>query len=198
MASYASLIDIHRLLPQIEDTAENNVLLQSCLSRATDIVRGTMRAMLADKEFDYTTWGVASTKIVRGHVGSYLTLPPHQAGTATLVEYQSGTNPATYSTLADQWLAEGEQLYRSTGWGGYSPLRYRVTAVWGYGPTAPESVVQVVLELSVNFWRGKDKAMYTDTIGVDGQGSVKYIGGITNLQRQIIENVCAQLKQIAV
>lgn len=198
MASWATVERIQDELEQVTPTAANVRLLQKKLDRATGIVRDAMRALLADPSFDYVVWGVASTKIVRGHVGSYLTLPPHQSGSVTLVEYQSGANPAIYSTLADQWLLEGDQLYRSGGWSSYSPSRYRVTAVWGYGPTVPDSISQIVLELGVNFWRGKDKAMYTDTIGVDGQGSVKYIGGLTNLQRQVIENVCAQMKQIAV
>lgn len=194
--SYATVSAIQTYLPQVEQSAANVRLLQSCLDRATSIVRDAMRAILADPSFDYAAYGAASTKIIRGHVGSYLTLPPHQNGTVTLVEYQSGTNPATYSTLADQYLAEGTQLYRSGGWSHFD--RYRITAVWGYGPTVPDSVAQVVLELAVNMWRGKDKAMWTDTIGVDGQGSVKYTGGMTNLQTQVLENVCAQLRQVSV
>lgn len=197
MASWASVSMIQAYLPQVEQTAANVRLLQSCLDRATDIVRNTMRALLADPTFDYVAYGAASTKIIRGHAGSYLTLPPHQEGSVTLVEYQSGTNPATYSTLADQYLVEGGQLYRAGGWS-HSGYRYRITAVWGYGPTVPDGIVQVVLELGVNFWRGKDRGMWTDTIGQDGQGSVKYTGGMTNLQKQSLQNVCAQLYQVAV
>lgn len=197
MASWATVERIQDELEQVTPTAANLRLLQRKLDRATGIVRDTMRALLADPTFDYVAYGAASTKIIRGHAGSYLTLPPHQEGSVTLVEYQSGTNPATYSTLADQYLVEGGQLYRAGGWS-HSGYRYRATAVWGYGPTVPDGIVQVVLEIGVNLWRGKDRGMWTDTIGADGAGSVKYTGGLTNLQKQVLENACAQLHQVAV
>lgn len=107
MASWATVERIQDELEQVTPTAANLRLLQRKLDRATGIVRDTMRALLADPTFDYVAYGAASTKIIRGHAGSYLTLPPHQEGSVTLVEYQSGTNPATYSTLADQYLVEG-------------------------------------------------------------------------------------------
>lgn len=197
MASWASVSAIQQYLPQVEQTAANVRLLQSCLDRATDIVRNTMRALLADPIFDYVAYGAASTKIIRGHAGEYLTLPPHQVGSVALVEYQSGTNPATYSALADQYLVEGGQLYRTGGWS-HSGYRYRITAVWGYGPTVPSSIEEVALEIAVNTWRGKDRGMWSDTIGADGAGSVKYTGGMTNLQKQSLQNVVAQLYQVAV
>lgn len=205
--SYASLIDVHRLLPQIEDTAENNVLLQSCLSRATGIVRDTMRVLLADPSFDYVAWPVAATaKTITSYGGPYLQLPPHRAGSVTVVNYGTSLVPSTtYIETAQgslQVVSSAGLTYPmawySSGFATWGSALYTVTAVWGYGPTAPESVVQVVLELSVNFWRGKDRGMWSDTIGQDGQGSVQYTGGMTNLQKQSLQNVCAQLYQVAV
>jgi hypothetical protein len=53
-----------------------------------------MRSLLADPAFDYSAYGAASTKIVLGTANEYLTLPAYQLTSATLVEYQSGTNPS--------------------------------------------------------------------------------------------------------
>jgi hypothetical protein len=114
-----------------------------------------------------------------------LPLPPHQAGSVTLVEYQSASNPAAYTTVADQWLAEGAALYRAGGWG---RERYRVTAVWGYGPV-PAAVEEVTLEVAVNLWRSRDKGGFTETIGVDGQGGIRVVSGLTKQQQAILERV---------
>lgn len=181
----------------------SDTLLSQALDRATDIVRGAMRSLLADPTFDYTGWNVASTTIVRGYDGYYLHLPPYRAGTVTLVESQSGSSPSAYTTLSsDIWEATSSgSLYRASGWGGamWGELpRYRVTAVWGYGPTPPDAIVQLTLELAVNIYRTRDKGGFTDTIGVDGQGATRFVSGLTNLQRQVLESMAHQLLQIAV
>lgn len=173
-----------------------DALLQACLDRATDIVRQALRAALADPSFDWTAYASAASRIVRGESGAYLRVPPHQAGSVSLVEYESGWNPATYAALPDQWMEEDGYLYRAGRW---SPgQRYRVTAVWGYGPTAPESAQQLVLELAVNIWRSRDKGGFTEIVGVEGSGGIRQIAGLNKQQVMVVESIRNQLIQVAI
>lgn len=168
-----------------------DALLQRVLDRATGIVRGAMRSLLADPSFDWASYGAASTKIVRGVPGEYLYLPPHQAGSVSLVEQLAATNPTSYTTVADEWLADGERLYRPGRWA--YEQRYRVTAVWGYGPTVPDQVVEVVLELAVNIWRSREKGGFSEMVGVEGGGAIRAVSGLTKQQQATLENVRNEL-----
>lgn len=172
-------------------TLTTDALLQNVLDRATGIVRGAMRSLLADPSFDWASYGAASTKIVRGVPGEYLYLPPHQAGSVSLVEQLAATNPTSYTTVADEWLADGERLYRPGRWA--YEQRYRVTAVWGYGPTVPDQVVEVVLELAVNIWRSREKGGFSEMVGVEGGGAIRAVSGLTKQQQATLENVRNEL-----
>jgi hypothetical protein len=189
--------------PTVAVAPATDSVLQSCLDRATDIVRSAMRSLLADETFDYSAWLSATTKIVRGYESFYLRLPPYQLGTVALAEYQSGSNPSTYATLtADQWEATASgTLYRAAGWGGglYGDYpRYRVTAVWGYGPTPPNAIVELTIELAVNIWRSKDKGGFTEIVGVEGSGGIRQIAGLNKQQQMILEDLRDQLITIGV
>lgn len=175
-------------------TLTTDSLLQACLDRATGIVRGAMRSLLADPTFDWANYGAASTKIVLGVPGDYLYLPPHQAGSVTLVEQLAATNPTSYTTITDEWTAEGARLYRPGRWA--YEQRYRVTAVWGYGPTVPDQVVEVVLELAVNIWRSRDKGGFSEMVGVEGGGAIRAVSGLTKQQQATLENVRNELGQV--
>lgn len=185
--------------PSVTVEPATDSLLQNALDRATDIIRNALRALLADPAFDYAAYGAASEKIVRGYTGKYLTPPVHQAGSVTLVEYQTGTNPATYTTLsADQWDEEADgRLYRAAGWFGSDWQRYRITAVWGYG-TVPDAIVQLTLELAVNIWRSKDKGGFTEIVGVEGSGGLRQIAGLNKQQVMILEDIRDQLWHVSV
>lgn len=176
-------------------------LLTTILDRATDIVRNALRACLTDPTFDYAAYGPASTRIVQGYTGMYLTIPPHQLASVTLVEYQSATNPEAWGAVPDQVLEQTNgQLYRASGWGGGwgDRPRYRVTAVWGYGPTVPSAIEELTLELAANIWRSRDKGGFTEIVGVEGGGSVRAIAGLNKLQQQIVADVAASLWQVSV
>jgi hypothetical protein len=105
-------------LPSVTLASAADALLQDCLDRATGTIRNAMRSLLADPTFDYTAYGAAATKIVIGTQGEYLTLPAYQLASATLVEYQSGSNPSSYTALAaTEWEAGADgRLYRAGGW----------------------------------------------------------------------------------
>ena len=189
--------------PTVTFASATTSVLQACLDRATDIVRGAMRSLLADPTFDYAAYGAASTKIVRGYDTNYLTLPAYQLASVTLVEYQSGSNPSTYTTLiSNDWEAQADgRLYRASGWGGGMGgdfPRYRITAVWGYGPTVPDAVAEVTLEQAVNQWRSKDRGGFSEVVGVDGSGAVKQVAGLNKLQMQVLTNLRDQLIAIGV
>ena len=170
-------------------------LLQDCLDRATDTIRQSLRAMLADPAFDWTAWPAASTRIVRGYSTGYLPLPPHQAGSVTLVEYMSTSSPAAYAAVPDQWLHEDSSLYRAGGW---TQGRYRVTAAWGYGPDVPPAIEQLTLELAVNIWRSRDKGGFSEIVGADGGGAVRQVAGLNKQQQATLQSIRDQLWQVAI
>jgi hypothetical protein len=191
---YATALQLRSYLSQVGSTVVNDSLLTDCLTRASDLVRQAMRAELRDPDFDYTAYGAASTKIVRGVISQYLTIPIHQAASVTLVEEMTGTNPATYTAIADAWLEEGQRLYRAGGWW---RSRYRMTAVWGYGATIPASIEEITLELAVNIWRAKDSGGYSE-IGVEGSGALQVIAGLNKRQRDTICDVALTYWQVAI
>lgn len=184
--------------PSVTIEPTTDTLLQAALDRATDMVRSALRSLLADPTFDYTAYGAASTKIVYGYNSEYLTLPAYQLGSITLVEDQSGYSPSIYSTVdSDLYEAQADgRVYRAGGWSGAT--RYRVTAAWGYGPTPPDAVVQLVLELAVNIWRSRDKGGFTEIVGTEGAGAIRQIAGLNKQQQMILEDLRDQLIVIGV
>jgi hypothetical protein len=176
--------------------AATDALLLDCLGRATDTVRQALRRQLADPIFDYADWPQASTRIVVGCFGTYLRLPPHQAGSVALVEYQTTSSPIAYATLPDAWVEEDGRLYRPGQWA--PNARYRVTAQWGYGPDVPAVVEQVTLELAVNIWRSRDKGGFTELVGAEGGGAVRVVAGLTKQQEMTIRNVADQLRVVVI
>lgn len=163
-------------------------VLQLCLDNATDIIKRTMRALLADGAFDYAAYAAAAPVVVRGNGGQFLSIPAHQIGSVSAVAFESGSVPAAFTALSsDEWDETPDgKLYRAIGWATDTtyPTRYQITAVWGYGPDAPGTIVETTLELAVNIWRTRDRGGFTDTVGVTGQGQTMHVAGLTNLQRQ--------------
>lgn len=192
---YASVAQLREYLPQAKTGQGNDDALTNVLTRATGVVRDALRALLDDPAFDYAAYGAAATTIVTAYPTLYLTLPPHQAGSVTLVESTSTSNPTTYAAITDEWIEEGSQLYRPAGW---TFGRVRVTAVWGYGETVPAAVEEVTLELAVNIWRRRDSGGYTELPGVAGQGAVRAVAGLNTQQQQALANVAQQLWQVRV
>lgn len=182
--------------PTITIAPATDALLQAELDRATGIVRSAIRAQLPDPAFDFAAYGAAATKIVIAPSGLYLRLPPYQAGSVTLVEYPTGYNPASYGTLPDQWIEEDGRLFRAAGW--VPGERYRVTAVWGYGATVPDQIVELVLELAVNIWRSRDKGGFTEVVGAEGGGSVRMIAGLNKQQQLVLESLASELWDVAI
>lgn len=141
--------------------------------------------------FTWADYGAPSVQRVAGYGASSLRLPPHQPGSVTSVDLGGFPfDPAAY-----QEQATGS-LIRLDGFGwGYSG--YDVTAKWGYGPI-PADVLEVVYELAVNLFSGKDARMFTDVIGVEGEGGFAYQKALTNLQKMTLDTVKVQYLPVIV
>lgn len=180
--AYATVEELKRYLEQIKEdvTLDTLTLLQEVLDRATSIIDGELGF-----SFDGYTPG---TRTVYGWDTDTLWLPPHEVGSVTAVATAPG------GTAITGWVESSDgRVYRESYYNPESDLilswgrsRYAVTANWGYGDP-PASITQVCLELAVNMWRARDKGLWTDVIGVEGAGGIRYIGGLTNQQRGIIE-----------
>ena len=179
--AYATEAELRQYLDQVGE--EDTALLEAILERATSIVDGALG-------FSFAEYGEASERTVWGGYSSYLVLPPHQAGSVTAVVLDGTTIDA------EEYQVQTGALYLLSGWR-WGRYRYVVTAVWGYGPP-PASIVQLTLELAVNIWRSKDKGLFTEVIGAQGGGAIRYVGGLNTLQRQIIENVRREFARVVV
>lgn len=180
---YGSLTELRQLLPQVPQTPEVDALLTAYLTRAAGVVD-------LELGFAFAEYGAAAARdLRRARVGDTLDLPAYEPGSVSGVALVSGkgtswemTTTVSDWTPLDDFGALGGPLYRGAGWpDGW----YRITAKWGAGP-APAEIVQVALELAVNFWRGRDRGMYSDVIGVEGGGAVGYARALTNLQRDVL------------
>lgn len=198
---YSTVALLREYLDQVEVTTATTTALTNILARASATVRSYLRALLAAPMFDFAVYGAASTKIVTAYGGNTLIIPAHQSASVTLVEYEATTNPTTWSTIADEWYElDGGPLYRAYSWGwNYSPatMRYRVTAVWGYGDV-PAEIEQITLELAVNIWRSKDKGGFTEVIGAEGGGAIRAISGLPKHQREALEAWANTVREVAV
>lgn len=173
------LAQINRLTPA--DASANDALLQAILDRAQSIVDGALG-------FTYAGYTAAASRSILSYGGNYLELPPYRLGSITSV-MMGGT------TYTDYTITPRGNLYRAAGWatwGTWGPPSWwwvDVTAEWGYGDP-PASIVEVVLELAVNLWRGKDRGMFTEVVGTESGGAVVVpLGGLNKNQREIVENV---------
>lgn len=164
---------------------ETDTVLQAVLDRATALIDEVLM-------FSFAAYpGSATSKSIIGRFSRYLELPPHEAGSVTAVVDNNYTVASTDYTVLTSDDGRRVSLYKSTYWSG---PRVVVTAKWGYGP-APDSIVEVCLELAVNIWRAKDKAQFSDAIGVDpvgqavGGGAVAYGQMFTKTMRAAVEAV---------
>lgn len=130
-------------------------------------------------------WPTQSGKLVYGVETSTLQLPPHQVGSVTNVQNSvwngsiwlitTNVTPATYY----EDIETGALVWPGYSWG-RNP--YTVTAIWGYGPM-PDAVYQVLLEVMINIWRGKDRA-------ADAEGNpITFSARLTEDQKQVLSSV---------
>ena len=182
MTAYATIADLRQMLPQIPAGTAQDALLQTMLDRATDDVDLALG-------FSFGAYPTTATaQDVNPVGGEYLEIPAHQQGTVTVATAVFARGTSFENTLP--WVGYWSELDDGRL---YSPLNwtapwYRVTAKWGYGP-APVSIVQVTLEIAVNLWRGHDRGLFSDVVGVEGGGAVGYNRALTNQQKMIIQGI---------
>jgi hypothetical protein len=190
MATVSMLRDY---LDQVPSGAGMDTKLTKILARAESIVVDALGFAFFDADADWSDVST-SAKRVQSEESTYLALPPYLAGSITSLVPMSGAIATTSEVTDYEETADRCYLYRAAGWGA---RRYQITAKYGYG-AAPPAIVEVVLELAVNIWRSKDQGLFREMIGVDsvgqkvGGGTIKYIGGLNQLQRQIIADVRRQ------
>lgn len=155
--------------------------MQSILDRANAIVDEALG-------FSFAAWGASATArdVECRHWGRWLELPYHKPASVTEVSAVSGRGTSGESTeLLSDWIEESDgRLYMDDGHGADW---YRVTAIWGYGPS-PASVVEIELRIARTLWRNRDAAIGQGSIGVDGQGAVD-ARSLSWDERNIIEGV---------
>jgi hypothetical protein len=188
MTAYVTKTDLRIYLDKVPTGSPADALLDLVGVRATDMIDTYLG-------FSFAAYpGSASDSIAYGGGTPILYLPPHQQGSVTTITPEGGTavDDTTWTEQADgsiyldaayaPWLQPYASMRYGAGWGFY---RYTVAAKWGYGPV-PEAVKEVCMEVAINIFRSRDKGLYTDVIGVEGGGAIRYIGGFTNQQREIL------------
>jgi hypothetical protein len=179
--SYATIADLREYLDQVEAGAAVDAFLQRVLDRAEEVVDGYLT-------FSFAAYGEASAKDVRAQGGEYLEVPGHEQGSVASV-YLVRNKDASYestSEVTDYGEMEDGRLYRDIGW---APGRwYRVTAEWGYG-AAPADVVEVELRVGVNIWQGRAAMQWSNSLGVEGSGSVTYSRALTGAEKSMLDAV---------
>lgn len=163
------------------DIANSNTLaiVNGILDRATDIV---------DKRlgFGFAAWPSASVKQVRAPYGAYFNIPPHQQGSVTLVKTMGDDDLVGYWVETDNGRLYAVDAYGNEG--DWRASRYKVTAVWGYGPV-PEAVKEVTLELAVNIWQSREAGRFSRVVGVAGGGAVGYEDALTPMQKMVLDDI---------
>jgi hypothetical protein len=175
--AYATLDELKDYLPQAASKPEMETLGPKLLDRATAIIEGYLK-------FEFGDYSEAAARKFNSPGGKLLRLPPYQAGSLTSISLDA--REITNYEVDDD---DHRYLYRPGGW---PEGRYLAVAAWGCGPP-PDQVVEVCLELAVNFWRGKDRGLWTDVIGAEGGGSVGYARALTNQQRMALDDVRNQI-----
>jgi hypothetical protein len=183
MADYVTVGQLRTLyLPQVTGGGDADASLAHFISEATEDVN--LALGFAFNGYD----SEASERAFNSPGGRLLRLPWYEPGSLTALEL---ADVITYTVSTDYEIETGPEvdahcwLYRSGGW---AAGRYKATAKWGYG-YAPAAVVAVTCELAVNGWRGRDRGLFSDVVGVDGGGAVGYNRAMTNRQRFVLEQV---------
>lgn len=187
--------DLREYLGQVPTDKLNTDRLEKILARARSIANDYVSARLGPL---WTGFGAyqSGDRTVVGQGRDSLVLPAHQVGTVSKVtaggvEVVNWTEDEFGALNFNKWpLAYLNDVPRPYATWGFA--WYVVTAAWGFGPT-PDSVNEVYLELAVNIWRGKDRGMWTETVGESGTG-VRFTGGLTSQQRGVLDAVVARFR----
>lgn len=187
MTSYATTAELRAqpYMTQVATGAAADVALQAVLDRANAIVNDALG-------FAFAAYGVTATdRDVRGDGSEYLRPPAYKAGSITGISRVTarGDTDETIEAITDYVVDELERPYRiwrAAGW--QRQAWYRMTAIWGYGE-APESVVEVELEVAMNIWRSAAGTSFGTSVGIEGGGAAGVNRALTWAQRSILDGV---------
>lgn len=191
-AHFCTLEQVKDRLNQLKATADQDVLLAELIEEATAQIRSYLG-------HDFGTAQPGTTTIY-GRGTPFLMLPAHVAGSVTTVSAPAGFTVPAYverdgvleavdsqgrrvSVYRDPWYAD---LFGPQALAWQDGVPYTVSATFGYGPL-PADVRQVCVELVVNAWRTRDTGSYVDSVGVDGSGAQRFVGGLTSKQKAILD-----------
>lgn len=168
---YAQPHHMRDYLTQLDPTAAVSGNLSAILERATQAVETVL---------GYAYMGtVEEARRVIGGGSPYLTLPPHTVGTVTEIDPEP---------TSGEWEEIGMRLVLLNADTGvyicWTRRGYMVTADWGCGSPPPD-VVEVVLELAVQIYQGKDSG-FSGIVGVDGGGAVGYEKALNPRQKLVL------------
>lgn len=101
-----------------------------------------------------------SIKTLKGNNDTFLTLPAPLSGSVTITTDGGITVPNfTVEGMRLRTLNDSDLPSPFIVW---YPVYYRITGTWGYA-SIPAQIREAALQLTVHFWRGRDKAL-TGTI----------------------------------
>jgi len=197
-----TVADMQDYLNQVDTTPATVAMLAAILDRAYTQVLVSLQARMSDPRLTFDdNPPTPSTRIVLTYGGSSIHLPVHVAGSVTLVEAQSSSNPTTWTGILDEWEEESDgALYRAYGWGlgiATPVVRYRITAQWGYG-AMPSALAQIVLAVAVNIWRSKETGGFVESIGTEGQGALRSVAGLNTSDQKILHAWCDVYRDVAI
>ena len=187
MTSYATIAQLRAkpYLDQVKAGTTEDEALQAVLDRASAIINDVLKITFA-------TYGATATdRDVRGDGGEYLRPPAYKAASITGITRVSarGETDEAEDAITGYVVDELERPYRvwrAAGW--QRQAWYRVTAIWGNGD-APESVVEVELEVAMNIWRSAAGSSFGTSVGIEGGGAVAVNRALTWAQRDILDGV---------
>jgi hypothetical protein len=186
VTTYASVDQFRSYFPQAEAGDAVDAAIFDALTRAT----GFANEVLGFSFFGQgESWPAASVKKVFSEESQWLKLPAYQEGSITSLTL-NGSSSAV-SDWEEAWEHGRYYLFRENRWSGQ---RYAVTAQWGYGPPPP-AVVEIVLEVAVNIWKGRDRGMFQEIAapgasgGASGGGvaAIRFIGGMDKRQITVLD-----------
>jgi hypothetical protein len=181
--------------PSVQIEPATDDLLQVCLDRASGMIDEVLG-------FSFLSAGEStpapSARIVQAepYTSRTLLLPP-LTPPITSVNRLVGlgtTSEMTEAITGYTLLPDGRTLYLERMW--EAEAFYQITAAWTYGP-APETIVQLCLELAVNIWRGRDRGLWAEVLGASDGGTLRYLGGLNATQRTLIRAVRRRFVEIA-
>lgn len=186
MPSYATIGELKEALDKV--TSGDDTILQLALDGATAFITGQTRRRFDQVTEARTLDGNGERRLVVPDLVSVtaLTLAPATAGTPVALavsDYYLGPT-SDGSGRPYRWI-DLSIVGAYAGW--YQGQRtVSITGVWGW-PAVPADIRMVCISLAARFWKSS-QAGFSDTIGMDGDGSPVFSKQMTSWDRQVLKS----------